>query len=182
MMVLWNGEISRPSADNITTVKEINSPFCHAHQSGSQLCYVCITGVFCSCIYVNCVSLMCMCWEGEFVYILQQTNMICMCVCVCVCVFVNFCLYLFVLLCVVLVCRGGLRVSACLCVGWSHITRELACAHSEGNLHTVCTCLVCMFVNWGRDTEVLFQHMKYERAYQISRASYTKHHRLFIQK
>ena len=48
-----------------------------------------------------------MCWEGEFVYILQQTNMICMCVCVCVCVFVNFCLYLFVLLCVVLVCRGG---------------------------------------------------------------------------
>ena len=128
MMVLWNGEISRPSADNITTVKEINSPFCHAHQSGSQLCYVCITGVFCSCIYVNCVSLMCMCWEGEFVYILQQTNMICMCVCVCVCVFLLTSVCICLCFCVLYLSVGGVAcISVSLCGMESHYQRISLC-------------------------------------------------------
>lgn len=38
-------------------------------------------------------------------------------------------------------------VSVYVDVGWSHITRKLASAHSGRYLHTVCTCSVCMPVN-----------------------------------
>ncbi len=141
-MLSWR-EISRLSADKITSVMQMNHCLqpCTSVRTKAVLCFgykhdkyytlfnVTLWTFKCKGLGVHC--------ERQFVYISQRKNMICMCVQA----GLHFCLYLCACVCVCVCVVVCLSVLTCIYVGWSHITRKLACGHSDRYLHPVSTSL-----------------------------------------